>query len=157
MNLNLPIFASRFWAKVARAGPDDCWLWMAHCTPKGYGSFRIGSQKNGTRKNVSAHRIAYQMAVGPIPRNLCVLHHCDNPPCVNPAHLFLGTKADNSRDMVSKGRQAKGMRNGSAKLTEIDVMAIRLDHRPHRAIATDYGVCHGTIDFIKTHQNWTHI
>ena len=88
--------AEKFWSKVNRRGPDDCWEWMNSGT---YGHFYIG--KGQARP---AHRIAYELTYGDIPVGLCVCHHCDNPPCCNPTHLFVGTVQDNMRDKVAKGR-----------------------------------------------------
>ena len=97
----------RFWSKVKKT--EGCWLWMGARDPDGYGSFRVGSR--GTH----AHRIAYALKVGHIPPGLSVLHRCDNPPCVRPDHLFLGTQLDNVNDMAKKGRarKATGDRNAS--------------------------------------------
>jgi hypothetical protein len=97
----------RFWAKVDRSGgPDACWLWTAGTfrLRNGYGKF--GADPAASR-TVYAHRFAYELSHGPIPPGLLVCHHCDNPPCCNPAHLFLGTIADNMRDMSDKGRAAR--------------------------------------------------
>ena len=97
-----------FWSMVDRNGPtqphmtDGCWVWTG-IKHRGYGRF-------GQRGR--SHRIAYEATVGPIPEGASVCHHCDNPPCCNPAHLFVGTNADNVADMVAKGRQAKGDRHG---------------------------------------------
>ena len=83
-----------FWKKVTIAGPDDCWLWNGYCDPNGYA--RYG--------RLLASRIAFELEREPIPDGLCVCHRCDNPRCVNPAHLWLGTQPDNVADMVTKGR-----------------------------------------------------
>lgn len=100
--------ADRFWPKVDKsAGPDACWIWTASRTAFGYGRILV-SPKYVTH----AQRVAYELCIGPIPAGLIVRHKCDNPPCCNPAHLELGTNADNSRDMVARGRAATGSRNG---------------------------------------------
>ena len=144
----------RFWSKVDQSkGLFDCWLWTASCSTKGYGWFCLAGRQ------LHAHRVAYELAIGPIPSGFCVLHHCDNPPCVNPAHLWLGTQADNGCDMDAKGRRflPKGEHNGSAKLTERDVLAIRSDEGIYRAIAVFYGVHHETISRVKNRKSWRHI
>lgn len=92
--------AERFWGRVNKT--ETCWLWTGGTTTNGYG--RIYLIRGGSWKAVSAHRLSYELAFGRIPDGLCVLHHCDNPPCVNPAHLYAGTMTDNNRDMNSRGR-----------------------------------------------------
>lgn len=100
---------ARFFAKVDKCGPTvreelgPCWVWMACVGPKGYGRFSLGGGP------LTAHRVSYEMHVGPI-GDLCVLHRCDVPACVNPSHLWLGTIADNNADMVGKGRHPSVMR-----------------------------------------------
>jgi hypothetical protein len=95
----------RFWSKVATAGPDDCWPWTAATTPKGYGRWTY--REGGKNCHTTAHRKAWELANGPIPAGFQVLHRCDNPPCCNPAHLWLGTHRDNMADKVAKGRQSR--------------------------------------------------
>lgn len=110
----------RFWCKIRVDSIDGCWIWSAKKDSNGYGHFQITS--DGKTSGYVATRIMWFLVFGEIERELCVLHRCDNPTCVNPAHLFLGTKSDNSRDMLSKGRGifqkhpekiAYGDRNGS--------------------------------------------
>jgi len=90
----------RFWRKVDRRGPDECWPWTGGKTPCGYGLIR--SSGHGHLRQT--HRVSWILANGSIPRGMCVLHSCDNPPCCNPAHLWLGTHAENMADRDAKGR-----------------------------------------------------
>lgn len=112
----------RFWAKVSREHPEGCWVWIANKNNKGYGLFR--ARRLGFYEKVLAHRLSFMDAFGPIPKGGCILHKCDNPSCVNPAHLSLGTHAQNMSDMFSKGR-AKPGRTGRNRLTQADVDEIR--------------------------------
>lgn len=90
----------RLMSKIVKEG--DCWLWLAARNNMGYGQIRIA------RRTVLAHRTSYELFVGAVPTGLCVLHRCDNPRCINPSHLFLGTMRDNTQDMCKKGRARNG-------------------------------------------------
>ncbi len=105
-----------------------------------------------------AHRWAWVQAHGEIPAGMCVLHRCDNPPCINVAHLFLGTKSDNNVDRRTKGRSAPqdGEHNPRARLTQTQVNAIRIDPRPQRTIATEHGISQTQVSRIKNGVRWAH-
>lgn len=138
--------ASRFWAKVDRRGPRECWPWVASRLPGGYGQFAVAKAVGGKGRPLRSSRIAWELVRGAIPRGMWVLHECDNPPCCNPAHLFLGTRLDNIRDMWTKGRgkgSPPGERGWNAKLSNADVAAIKralVAGERHWVIAARYGV-----------------
>lgn len=142
-----------FWSKVDKRGPDECWMWTCHTNKQGYGSVSI--QGRLTR----AHRYSFALAHGPIAPNLCVCHRCDNPPCVNPAHLFLGTIAENNADKAAKGRQAAGISSGRAKLTDDDVREIRAAFRPGIGVVLGrrYGVSASVIKAVSSGTTWRHV
>ena len=141
----------RFWSKVDKGGPDECWLWQAATDGWGYGQIKVA------RKTRGAHRISYEITKGPIPDGMCVCHHCDNASCMNPNHLFLGTQQDNMSDKVQKGRAATGEHNGRAKLTDYEVRQIRASDKTQRVLGLDFGVDQALIGRIKRRQIWTHI
>lgn len=154
----------RFWSKVRKT--DNCWEWRASTNREGYGTF-------GFRCKVwKAHRVSWVLAYGEIPEDYCVCHYCDNPSCVCPDHLFLGTNADNSQDKVAKDRHAKGETlakgkrgelNPQSVLTETDIIEIRRDfaprcrHRGTRALGRKYGVSHQLISDILNGKRWQHV
>ena len=132
---------------------EGCWTWKGYKRPGGYGEAYIGREP---RERILAHRLAYEVMIGP-PGDRLVCHHCDNPPCCNPAHLFLGTMQDNMADRNAKGRQARGERNGPAKLTAEQVLSIRADARGCRKLAKAYGMSIGAIVSIRSGKSWKHL
>lgn len=147
------LIAARFWSKVDRRGPDECWPWLAAVSSKGYG--RFWDPCSGL--NMRTNRFAWEQAHGQIPTGLQVLHRCDNPTCVNPRHLFLGTNDDNVRDKVEKGRQIRGERNGKSVLREWQVAMIRESPLSGRVLARQFGVARTTIRLIRRGHTWRHV
>ncbi len=144
-------YTKRFWSKVAIGEPHECWEWTAGKDANSYGRILVRSH------NLHAHRVAWRLTFGAIPDGLCVCHHCDNPDCCNPYHLFLGSMADNMADRDAKGRQARGSRNGNSKFTEEDIPAIRTllkDGATQADIARMYGVGTPAISDISTGRRW---
>ena len=135
---------------------DDCWLWTAGQFWNGYGNFRVEG------KHLKAHRVSYELFVGAIPPQLCVCHHCDEPSCVRPSHLFLGTHADNMRDREAKrrNRPKHGEANGYSKLTEPLVHEIRRRHKAGhsgRSIARELGLNRYTVGDVLRGRTWGHV
>lgn len=121
----------RFEAKVNRSGPGGCWLWTGAPVARGYG--RIGFGKTGKGGTVMyAHRFSWELHNGPILDGLNVLHHCDNPPCVNPSHLFLGTQGDNVTDMVQKGRHKNSRKTECKRGHALTTGNIKINRRGAR-------------------------
>lgn len=147
----------RFWAYVTkRRGPGACWEWTGMTSTAGYGFLHV---RPGER--VMAHRFSYELHVRPIPRGLEVCHTCDNPPCVNPRHLFCGTHKKNMHDMIAKGRDykrgMKGETNHEARLTEDIVRAIRVSGERAWQAAERYGVSKSLIHAVRQRRLWAHV
>jgi hypothetical protein len=142
----------RFWFYVNKiSNPNGCWTWTGG-TKRGYGQFSLDTVKGG---EMSSHRYSWELKHGKIPKNMLVCHHCDNPPCVNPSHLFLGTHTDNMQDMINKGR--KGKNTLVSKLTAKDVQYIRICNLSAEKLATYYGVTSKCIREIKRRATWKHV
>lgn len=151
----------RFWDHVDKSG--ECWIWTGYCQPKGYGLFYPADyHRQRNNRTTSAHRYSYELHFGPIPSGMSVCHRCDNPPCVRPDHLWLGTNGDNVRDMYAKGRGGyrgmPGSLHPSAKLTERDVYDMRAKYRRLvNDLAADYGVTRVLVRQILAGKSWQHI
>lgn len=145
-----------FWSHVDIKGEGECWEWMASCYSFGYGQVGVN------HKTYSAHRFSWMITNGEIPERLCILHHCDNPQCVNPNHLFIGTNQDNVTDREKKGRGKikGGEKNINAKLTNEQVAEIRkLYIRNKRgqssvALGDKFGVDSSVILRIVNNETW---
>lgn len=138
----------RFERKFTRGDPDACWEWQAGRDKDGYGTFYLGVN------NKRAHRVSFQLYRGDVPSHLKVCHQCDNPPCVNPNHLFLGTAQDNNTDMTIKER------GGKRKLTATQIPEIRArlaNGEKAYKIAEDYGMTAGPFYRIQNRQGWKHV
>lgn len=154
---------AKFWRSVdTSGGPDACWPWLAGRLPL------VGG--NGTRGgygqlcvigvDVLTHRFSYQVNVGPIPPKMDVRHKCDFPPCANPRHLHTGTRKQNLRDAVERGRIAAGSRHGRSKLLEADVLAIRAAVAAGERqidVARRFGISDGHVSEINARKTWGHL
>lgn len=150
----------RFWKRVQIGAPQDCWLWTGSVDDNGYGMLSSGTGDLTSTRQGRASRLSYEIANGPIPAGMVVCHHCDNPRCVNPSHLFLGSQSDNTRDMVAKRRQARGTRHSQVKLTEENIHEIRrrlLAGETQKTIAEHFHVDQSTISNIATGETWQHV
>jgi hypothetical protein len=136
-----------FWSRVEKT--ESCWLWRGPVNRKGYGF--VSRRHYGESL---AHRYSWLVYKGPVPLGLCVLHRCDIAACVNPDHLFLGTKADNNTDLYAKRRFAIGEKNGQSKLTREMVAQIREAQGTQRSIAEKFGISQSGVSRIKNLQVW---
>ena len=137
---------ARFWARVDKAEPSQCWMWTKKSgqAMQGYGAIYLWGYMR------VAHRVSWEIHYGTIPDGLCVLHHCDNPPCVNPEHLFLGTNYDNILDKMLKDRSGK-------KLKRKQIREIRASTLRQSELASIYGVCENHISGICRRVFWKHV
>ena len=156
------IQVNAFWSKIdATDSVKDCWNWLGAKKPKGYGNVRID------KKYLLAHRVAFELCNGPIPKGLIVCHVCDNPSCCNPNHLMLGTVKSNTADMLIKNRQkkpetaARGINNGNAKLNDEKVKQIKslykTKEKDQYELAEMFGVSQATIGSVILNKTWRHV
>lgn len=151
-----PTLRRRFWAKVKK-GPG-CWVWTGGCDQDGYGLVQASRPSTATLR---AHRIAWQLHYGEHPRDRLICHSCDNPGCVRPDHLFVGSPAENTRDAASKGRMARGERNAAARLGPEQVKALRKEYRAggvsQVSLGRKYGISQSQVSVIVRCESWRHI
>lgn len=149
----------RFWPKVDKGDPDECWEWQGCILSTGYGSVGKGGLGNGS---IAAHRASYELHYGEIPKGMVVMHTCDNRACVNPAHLRLGTHKENTHDMMAKGRHRfkapLGEKSSLSKITEQAARFIKKHSEiPAAEIAEAFGIKYVAVWRIRTGRTWPHI
>ena len=152
-----PIQLRRFISNIdtTQKHNGSCWIWTGPRFRSGYGMFHYAG------RHMRAHRVAWFVMVGKIPKGMHVCHVCDVPLCVNPSHLWVGDHEQNMKDMVRKGRHRSNPLRGhlatNAKLREVDIIPIGIEPRFHKEIAKDYGVSAGLISRVKTRRAWAHV
>lgn len=153
----------RFEKRVQRGEKDECWLWLGQINYAGYGIFSPAGISGGRGDRAMAHRVAWELENGPIPKGKVICHKCDNPPCCNFNHLFCGTQLDNVKDCISKGRNRGpcGEKSSTAKLTSKEVLVIReifdCGLASTRELTRMFGMSYPNIRAIVTRKNWRHI
>lgn len=160
------VLVERFWSKVDRRGDEECWPWLGSCTEKGYGQMADGDLAVPRPRKVLASHIALAIAGRPRPSLIHIaMHSCDNPPCVNPAHLRWGSQADNIADMFAKGRghlptpanPAFGERHHGHKLTAETVRYIRASSKTTIELSDELGVTNQCVSNVRTGRTWRHV
>lgn len=144
----------RFWEKVDKRDVGDCWEWQGTLCSKGYGVIDIGGRQH------KAHRISYQLNIGHLPDELFVCHHCDNPRCVNPNHLYAGTVHDNGRDMASRRRSMWGERNSHARITSEVALEILDRHREGESVPelmARFDVSRSLVRHLVSRRRWVYL
>jgi hypothetical protein len=149
----------RFWNFVSRKSEDECWHWTGQILSNGYGRISLGAKKDGSE---GAHRVSWKLHnKKDIPNGMFVMHKCDNPSCVNPYHLSIGTPKDNTQDMIQKGRKRtvspKGEGNGKSLLNAEKVRLIRSSKLNHAELGRQLGVSTGCVRSVRSGRTWSHI
>lgn len=147
----------RFWQQVQVAGPGECWLWMGNATDR-YGTLYRHPALGG---RIGAHRFSYELHNGAIPAGMLVMHTCDTPKCVNPAHLKAGSPKENMADMDAKGRRVvaypKGEQSNLSRLNEHAVRFIRCSDQSNSALGRIFGLTPNAIRAVRIRKSWAHI
>ena len=147
----------RFWRRVQKAGPDDCWPWMGSRGGHGHGVFWFSAE----RKRESSHAVALELSSGVRrPPGMHCCHHCDNPPCCNPAHLYYGTPEQNQADMVNRARNPRGIEKYNAVLSDAQVVEIRTRYfagETAAALAVEFGIQPGHLSNITRGRMWKYV
>lgn len=144
-------FFNELYSKILKQD-NGCWVWIGSKNHTGFYGYGAIHWKN---KTYLVHRFIYEMCKGKIPNGMDLCHKCDNPPCCNPEHMFVGTRSDNMRDSYEKGRSPRGEKHYKAKLKTLDIISIREDPRKYIVIAKDYGVGARQISYIKKGKSWS--